>query len=212
MATATALTTTLRIGPADHGRGMTLEEFVEAEFEDGWRYELARGVVDVNEIAGPWHGRIVDRVARLFIHYDEQYPGRINYRAGSGECRMRLPGMVSDRHPDQAIYLDPEPSGPGVWTKWVPHIVVEVVSPGGEQRDFGEKREEYLRVGVREYWILDAIGRRMHVLVRAGDTWEETIVPETGIYHTVFLPGLEVRPAELFGPAPQQGNDVRDED
>ncbi len=38
-------------------------------------------------------------------------------------------------------------------------------------------------------------------LVREGDTWEETIVPESGIYHTVFLPGLQVRPAELLGPA-----------
>jgi hypothetical protein len=31
------------IGPADHGRKMTLEEFMEAEVEEGYRYELARG-------------------------------------------------------------------------------------------------------------------------------------------------------------------------
>jgi Uma2 family endonuclease len=109
--------------------------------------------------------------------------------------------MVYDRHPDQAIYLDPEPDGLKVWTKWVPHIVVEIVSPGGEQRDFGDKREECLRAGVREYWILDTERRRMHALVRAGATWEETIVPETGTYRTEFLPGLEVGPAELLGPA-----------
>jgi len=201
VATATPTLTALRIGLADHGRRLKLDEFIEAEFEQGWVYELARGVVEVTEVPGPWHGRIVDRLARMFIHYDEQHPGRINYRAGGGECRMRLPCMVSDRHPDQAIYLDPEPSSHKVWTKWVPHIVVEVVSPGGEQRDFVDKHEEYLRVGVREYWILDTEHRRMHALVREGDTWEETIVPESGIYHTVFLPGLQVRPAELLGPA-----------
>ena len=201
MATAIASAPTLRIGPKDHGRRMTLDEFIETDFKEGWLYELARGVVEVTEIPGPWHGRIVDRFARMFIHYDEQHPGLIKYRAGSGECRMRLPGMVSDRHPDQAIYLDPEPPGPRVWTKWIPHIVVEVVSPGGEDRDLIDKREEYLRVGVREYWILDAENRRMIVLSREGDTWEETIVPEIGTYQTVFLPGLEVRPAELFGPA-----------
>jgi len=230
MATATLTLTALRIGPADHGRRLKLDEFIEAEFEEGWVYELARGVVEVTEVPGPWHGRIVDRLARMFIHYDEQHPGRINYqrpeirletrrflgrrleflavcrvvvnyRAGGGECRKRLPGMVSDRHPDLAIYLDPEPSGHKVWTKWVPHIVDEVVSPGGEQRDFVDKHEEYLRVGVREYWILDTEHRRMHALVREGDTREETIVPESGIYHTVFLPGLQVRPAELLGPA-----------
>jgi Uma2 family endonuclease len=199
MATVTA-PAALRIGPADKGRRMTLEQFIEADWEEGWLYELARGVVDVTEIPRPWHGRIVIRVARMFMQYDIDHPGIIDYQAGGGECRRRLPGMVSDRHPDQAIYLDPEPSGPNVWTRWVPHIVVEVVSRGGEQRDFVEKREEYLRVGVREYWILDAVARRMHALVRAGDVWEETIVGESDVYRTVLLPGLEVRPGELLGP------------
>ena len=40
---------TLRIGPADHGRRMTLEEFREAEEEEGYRYELGRGVLEVTE-------------------------------------------------------------------------------------------------------------------------------------------------------------------
>jgi Uma2 family endonuclease len=199
MATATAPAPSLRIGPHDHGRRMTLDEFIAVDFQEGWLYELARGVVEVAEIPRPWHGRIVRRVARMFDDYDARHPGLIKYSAGSGECRMRLPGMVSDRHPDQAIYLDPEPPGPRVWTKWIPHIVVEVVSPGGEHRDFIEKREEYLRVGVREYWILDAENRRMIVLSREGDTWEEIIVPGDGTYQTIFLPGLEVRPAELLG-------------
>ncbi len=146
MATVTA-PAALRIGPADKGRRMTLEQFIEADWEDGWLYELARGVVDVVEVSGPWHGRIVIRVARMFMQYDIEHPGIIRYQAGGGECRLRLPGMVSDRHPDQAIYLDPEPTGPNVWTRWVPHIVIEVVSPGGEVRAFVEKREEYLRIG-----------------------------------------------------------------
>jgi Uma2 family endonuclease len=201
MATATLPTVTTRIGPADHGRRMTLDEFIEADWQEGWLYELARGVVEVTEVPAPSpHCRIVRRVAWMFMQYEHQHPGWIQYGAGGGECRMRLPGMVSDRHPDQAIYLDPEPPGPTVWTKWVPHIVVEILSPGGEDRDLIDKREEYLRVGVREYWILDPVERRLIVLSREGDTWEETIIPESGVYRTLFLPGLEVRPAELLGP------------
>jgi Uma2 family endonuclease len=203
MATATA-PAAFRIGPADKGRRMTLEEFIEADWEEGWLYELARGVLDVTEVPGPWHGRIVRRLAALFIEYEKQHPGVITYGAGGGECRMRLPGMISDRHPDQAIYLDPEVVGPKVWTRWIPHVVVEVVSPGGEDRDYVEKREEYLRVGVREYWILDPEQRRMHVLVRAGDVWEEAVVAEADVYRTNLLPGLEVRPAELLGAAAAQ--------
>ena len=33
----------LRIGPADKGRRMTLEEFIEADWEEGWLYGLWPG-------------------------------------------------------------------------------------------------------------------------------------------------------------------------
>ena len=38
------------IGLADRGRAMTLEEFLEAEETEGYRYELARGVLEVSEV------------------------------------------------------------------------------------------------------------------------------------------------------------------
>src|SRR4051794_21915904 len=82
--------------------------------------------------------------------YNLNHPGVINYQASGSDCRLRLPRMQSDRHPDQAIYLDPPPEGRRLWARWVPHIVVEIVSAGGEERDYVEKREEYLRAGVRE--------------------------------------------------------------
>lgn len=205
-------TVTLRIGPADHGRRMTLDEFIEAETEDGWLYELARGIVVVTEVPGIHHGRIVMRISNLFTIYDYLQPGIINYRAAGSDCRLRLPGMVCDRHPDQAIYLLPDPKGRHLWTKWVPQIVVEVVSRRREDRDYIEKREEYLRVGVIEYWILDPRLRRFLVLRRMGDTWMEIEVPIDGVYRTELLPGLEARPAELLGPElPDEDDDENEE-
>lgn len=194
-------TATRRIGPADHGQRMTLEDFVEADFEEGWLYELARGVVVVIEIPGINHGRTVRRTTRMFLNYDDACPGIMNYSAGGAECRLRLPGMQSDRHPDHAVYLLPPPEGPRPWTRWVPEIVVEVLSEGSEERDLVEKRKEYLRAGVVEYWILDPFGRRLVVLQRAGDVWHDLVVPAGGCYPPHLLPGLEVRPDELLGPS-----------
>jgi Uma2 family endonuclease len=189
---------------------MVFDEFIEAEFQEGWLYELARGIVVVTEVPGTPHGRIVRRVTRLFIYYDDTHPGVIKYGAGGGECRLRLPGMKSDRHPDQAIYLHPEPEGPGIWSRWIPQIVVEVVGISGEDRDYVEKREEYLLAGVQEYWILDPRRRRMLVLVRLGDTWEERLLGEDGIHRTNLLPGLEARVGELLGPPVAAGIDETD--
>jgi Uma2 family endonuclease len=198
-------TITRRIGPADHGQRMTLDEFITAEFVEGWLYELARGAIDVTEVPLPEHGRIVRRLAQLFILYNIDHPGVIHYGAGGAECRLRLPGMQSDRHPDQAIYLSPQPPGRRPWTRWVPDVVVEVVSRRGEDRDYVEKREEYLRVGVAEYWILDPPLRQMLVLQRVADVWEEQIVAADALYHTRLLPGLEARPGELLGLQPGPG-------
>ena len=53
------------IGPADHGRLMTLEEFLEADEEPGYRYELARGVVEVTEVPNDPHGQVVSNLHGL---------------------------------------------------------------------------------------------------------------------------------------------------
>jgi Uma2 family endonuclease len=173
---------------------------MRSEFEEGFLYELARGVIVVTEVPGLPHGLIVERLCELFVGYKAAHPGRIAFRASGANCCLRLPGMQSDRHPDQAIYLSPPPDEEDPWTEWVPELVVEVVSRGGEHRDYEEKREEYLRAGVQEYWILDPRTRRFLALRRLGDTWEQTDVPENGTYRTRLLPGLVVRPSKLFGP------------
>ncbi len=160
------------IGPDDHGRAMALDL--------------------------P-HGMIVWRVARLFGRYADAHPGVIRYQAGGGECRIRMPWMASDRHPDQAVYLTPKPQGPGLWARWVPGIVVEVLSRRGEHRDLVLKREEYRQMGVSEYWVLDRYARRMHVDRRAGEGWEELILGEGEVHRTDLLPGLEARVGELLG-------------
>ena len=194
------------VGPERHGLAMAFDDFIQADFQEGWLYELSRGIVIVTEVPGIHHGKIVARFTRLFVAFEINQPGVIYYRAGGGECRLRFPFMRSDRHPDQAVYLHPEPEGPSIWSRWVPEIVVEVVSASGEDRDYVEKREEYLLAGVREYWILDPRRRRMLVLVRRADTWEERLLGEDGIHRTELLPGLEAKVGELLGPpaAPQE--------
>lgn len=188
------------VGPEHHGVAMDFEEFIEADFQDGWLDELARGIVVVTEVPGIHHGRIVMRITDLFAVDNVAHPGMINNRAGGGECRLRLSGMKSDRHPDHAVYLQLDPAGPRVRTRGIPEIVVEVVSESGEDRDFVEKREESLRSGVREYWILDPPRRLMLDLLRLGDTWEEHVPGEDGVHRTELLPGLGARVGDLLGP------------
>jgi Uma2 family endonuclease len=82
----------------------------------------------------------------------------------------------------------------------VPTIVVEFVSAGkrNRQRDYVEKREEYLTLGVREYWIVDRF-RRTLTVCRSGQ--EDQVVPESETYRTPLLPGFELVLAPLLAAA-----------
>jgi Uma2 family endonuclease len=179
-----------KIGPADHGRRMSLDEFDKAEAQEGYIYELSRGVITVSDVPSPRHLAQVMAIRRQLGAYDLSNPGRIHTIAGSGECKLLIAGLESERHPDVAVYTDPPPEEE-VWSMWIPVIVIEAVSPGSEQRDYHEKREEYLRFGVWEYWIVDADKREVLVLRRSSGEWKERTIRPPEVYRPRRLPGFE---------------------
>src|SRR5437764_15144463 len=84
----TMATLRIQIGPADHGRRMTLDEFREAEGQPGYLYELARGVLEVIEIPKTPHRRIVSNLYSLVAHYKREHAGVIDYFGGGMEVRV----------------------------------------------------------------------------------------------------------------------------
>src|SRR5262249_53000644 len=137
-----SIATPTRIGPADHGRAMTIEEFREAEEEEGYRYELARGVLEVTEVPSDPHGQIVSNILRALARHDQAPPGLTLRYGGAGEFRLWLPGMISGRNPDVAVVLRGTPRDQR--GRRPPALAIEVVSEGGETRDYETKRQEYL--------------------------------------------------------------------
>ncbi len=199
------VTVPLRVGPADHGRMMTLDEFEEADFEEGCRYELARGVLEVSEIPGEVHAGIVWIILSAIRDDQRDHPGII-YRAGGGsEYRFRLPVMQSGRHPDVAVTLR---NAPRDWRGLrLASMAFEVVSDGAEarERDDVTKRAEYLAYGLFEYWIVDPQERTATVLVRDGDAWREQVYRDDQLAPSLVLPGFTIRVSDLWA-------EIEDED
>jgi Uma2 family endonuclease len=93
-----------------------------------------------------------------------------------GQPKNRYPDLTVLRpeHPDQmsqrrqaAITLDMAP----------PLLVVEVVSPGQEnrRRDYLEKRNQYEWRGIPEYWIVDPEEKQVTVLALTENGYEATV-------------------------------------
>ncbi len=109
LAIMATVATPLRIGPSDHGREMTLQEFLEAEEADGYRYELARGVLEVADVPNDPHGVFVSNLYVGVARYRLDHPGFIHRYGGGSEFRFWLPGMVSGRNPDLGVVLRDAP-------------------------------------------------------------------------------------------------------
>ena len=188
----------IKVGPADHGRRMSLEDFDHAEAQEGHLYELARGVVIVSDVPDDKHGAQVDILRQQLYLYRAAHPERIHRIAAGMECKLLVRALESERHPDLSIYLTPHPKVEDYWSVWVPEIVFGVVSPSSERRDYEEKREEYLLFGVREYWIVDADREEMLVLRRVKNRWVERVLRPPQQYQTRLLPGFALDFAAVF--------------
>ncbi len=202
-------TAQVRIGPADRGREMTLEEFGEAEVEPGFRYELGRGVLEVTEVPGRPHGKIVSNLYMAIARYHHEHPGSIDRFGGGGEFYLRIPAMRSGRHPDLGVVLVDTPLDDRGRDK--PALVAEVVSARSKTRDYQTKRQEYLAFGVREYWIVDPYKRQVTTLVRRGGgeaaTWEERAFGGDDVITSDVLSGIATTVAELWLGVPMDDED-----
>jgi len=84
-----------------------------------------------------------------------------------------FPGTI--REPD-LLYIAPE-NVPAPDVDYPSHLdlALEIVSPGKDarQRDYEDKRTDYARAGISEYWIVDPQENRVTVLVLQGGTYVE---------------------------------------
>ena len=181
------------VGPSDHGRRMTLDEFDTAEGVEGRLYELSRGEVIATDVPDPGHAEVVLTLRRQLVALQIAKPNVFHGVYGYAECKLLIEPTQSERHPDLAVYKTPPPAkDSSVWSVWVPELVVEVVSPGSEQRDYVEKAEDYLHVGVAEYWIVDVPRGVITVHRRSRGRWQKQELRAGARYTTHVLPGFEL--------------------
>ena len=195
MATASVA---LRLGPADHGRPLTLEEYLDAELEEGSRYELARGVLEVSNVPKFSHWQVVSNLFDAISRYKFAHPGFVRVHGGGSECQLLIPTLNSGRNPDLAVVLTNAPKD--ARGRYMVDLAAEVVSEGteAEDRDYRVKREEYLVYGLREYWVVDRFRNQLTLLVRDGGAWTERILRGEQVIASHVLPGFAATVGSLW--------------
>ena len=170
-------------------RKMTLEEFLQ--FDDGTDtlYELENGEL----ISMPLESEINRRIATFLLIYFSKL-GIPYYRLSMKTEIAVNSRQVGVRVPDLVVFSEELATVMQGATRSLilmdmppPLLVVEVVSPNQENRDYRYKRSEYAARGITEYWIVDPMGQKVTVL-----EWVE------GFYEQRVYTGDEVICSPLF--------------
>lgn len=195
------ITAIQRIGPEHNGQPMTLEEFARSAGQPGYIYELEHGVIVVVDVPGVPHALVKQVIRNALVLYQTIHPHTIPLIAEGSDAAIRMPQMQSERHPDLALYLSTPPAADDQpWEYWIPDIVVEVVSRSSVDRDYQVKPNDYLRAGIKLYWLIDPRDRSATAFVRRGDEWREHKLTSNDTLRTHLLPGFELELSQLFRP------------
>ena len=122
-------------------------------------------------------GSVLGENAAYRLNTDNVYQPDISFLSRD---RMHLAG---------AVYVD-----------GAPDLAVEMISPGSRQYDAVEKRINYGRAGVREYWLVDPISRTVTIFELVIDQLFP-LRAEAGVLRSKVLAGFWLRVDWVFPPA-----------
>lgn len=189
------MATVTQLGPGDHGRTLTLEQFTESDYEQGYQYELIEGRLYVTPSPNQPHDWIEQFIFTSLLEYSRQHADVIN--RVTNNARVFVPGTTwtTAPQPDVVAYRDfPTDRQPDVaWEDVSPILVVEIISESDPDKDLVRNVDLYLQVpSIQEYWVLDnrqeAARPTMRVYRRAGDGWDTQDVAFGETYTTPLLP------------------------
>jgi Uma2 family endonuclease len=195
------MATAIVFGPADHGRLVTREEFGEAQFREGFRYEVIDGRLYVAAMPNPPHGVLQEWLHEALILYKRAHPEVINFVASAVGVPVAARERLTVPAPDLAAFHDFPRQEDWENTRWddvSPVLVIEVVSENDPGKDLTRNVELYLEVpSIREYWVIDPRPNprepTLTVYRRRGARWQRPIVVPFGeTYTTRLLPGFEL--------------------
>lgn len=180
--------------PTQPKQMLSFEQFVKQLPDEEGRYELVNGEI-VKILPIRLHEDVADFLIKQFDREVDRVP--LNYRV-SGRFMLRTltpNGKEQGRHPDVTVVdktlWQSQPFAYSALTE-PPQLVVEVVSTNWED-DYIDKLDEYQRLGISEYWIVDylALGSRNYL----GNPKEPTVfvylLDENGVYQMTAYRGTE---------------------
>ncbi len=179
---------------------LTFAEFLEFSSDTEILYELENGEL----IEMPYESEMNRRIAMFLVAHFLQLG--ISYRRITMKTEMAVHSrQVGVRVPDLVIFSEElEAAMQGATRSLVlmdmppPLLVVEIVSPNQENRDYRYKRSEYAARGIMEYWIVDPIAKKLTILQWVEGFYDELVFTDEMAIASPLLGELDLTVAKLW--------------
>lgn len=171
------------------------------ELDGEIRYDLVNGQLKEKPDVAFWHELLLMDFVRYLVNYiHDRELGKLV----TSKAKLKI-SQFGGREPD--IFFIPKSLyrfvGKNLF-KGIPPLVIEILSPSTKRDDRIEKRREYARLGIGEYWIVDFPNRRIEVYkIRKrgkGTRRYELIQKASGsdVFRPGLFPGLEIPLAKIW--------------
>ena len=179
---------------------MSLEEYLN--FDDGTdtQYELENGELIVMPPESELNRRIASLLFALFLQKgipSHRLTMKTEIVVNSSRATTRFPDVMVLSE-ELATALEGSRRSTIMSDMPPPLLVVEVVSPHQENRDYRYKRSEYATRGIAEYWIVDPMQQRVTVLEWVEGLYEEMVYTGDSAIASPLLGVLELTAEKLL--------------
>jgi Uma2 family endonuclease len=177
---------------------MTVADLDALPDDDGKRYELIEGELFVSCAPGLPHQLVLHNLqVELELYLRQNGVGRL--APGPGAVFSNYDAVI----PDLVFVTNERWDSIVANERFVaaPDLVIEIVSPGSENRarDLKAKRRLYGKYGVKEYWIVDGENSSVLVFRLTGEGLEEiSMLRSDDQISSPLLPGLELKLSDIF--------------
>ena len=193
-------TVQLKLGPRDHGRELSLEEYESADYELGSKYEIIDGALYVSPEPNFAESFLEVWLSQKLHLYRFAHPEIINYITVKSRVFVPDRAYATVPEPDIAAFrgipLDADLRDIH-WQDLSPILVAEVLVDADPAKDLRRNPVLFLAVPtIAEYWVLDGRDNANEPALiqhrRDGDRWVIHNYPYGTMFTTNLLPDFQL--------------------
>ena len=192
--------TMVKLGPSDHGRAMSYDEYLSGDYRGGYHYELIDGKLYVTPLPNLPENRVELWLLYKLLRYADDHPDIINYVTPKSRVFVHARPKVTTPEPDLAAYHNFPTELPLDQVRWQevsPVLVAEVLTSDDPEKDMVRNVELFWQVPtIKEYWIFDIRDDPNHPLMqvyrRGRKKWQITDLDVGDTFITKLLPEFKL--------------------